>query len=78
MLSAAVMAVALKFAVGYADPYLRPQSSILVQVPALGCLIVGAMVVYFGLAFASGGADLGMIRRNLARDRQVRAGEGSA
>ncbi|HET7412014.1 MAG TPA: murein biosynthesis integral membrane protein MurJ, partial [Pararhizobium sp.] len=77
-LSTVVMAVALKFAVGYADPFLRPQSSILVQVPALACLIVGAMIVYFGLAFAIGGADMGMIRRNLNRDRRRQAEQSKA
>ncbi|MDI6837104.1 MAG: lipid II flippase MurJ, partial [Rhizobiaceae bacterium] len=40
---------------------------LLTQVAALGALIAVAMVVYFGLAFAIGGADLGMIRRNLQR-----------
>ena len=72
VLSALVMALALYLAIGYARPYLRPQSSILVQVPALACLIVGAMIVYFAIAFAIGGADLGMIRRNLDRDRAAR------
>ena len=72
LLSTVVMAVALDFAIGYAEPWLRPQSSILVQAPALACLIAGAMIVYFGLAFAIGGADMGMIRRNLDRDRATR------
>ena len=35
-----------------------------------GLLIGGAMIVYFGTAFAIGGADFGMIRRNMRRGRQ--------
>jgi putative peptidoglycan lipid II flippase len=30
-------------------------------------LVVGAMIVYFVVAFAIGGADIGMIRRNIRR-----------
>src|SRR5690606_18903247 len=69
---AVVMALGLEFTIGLADPFLRPQSPVFVQVPALGCLIAGAMVLYFGLAFAIGGADIGMIRRSLDRDRAAR------
>jgi putative peptidoglycan lipid II flippase len=79
VLATAVMAGALQLAIGYADPFLRPQSPLLVQVPALGMLILGGMIIYFGLVFAIGGADMGMIRRNLNRDRTARAaarGEG--
>jgi putative peptidoglycan lipid II flippase len=72
VLAAAVMAGALQVALGYAEPFLRPQSPLIVQVPALGILILGAMALYFGLAFAIGGADMSMIRRNLDRDRTAR------
>ncbi len=70
--SALAMGVALHFALPLAEPYLTPQTSILVQVPALGALIAGAMIVYFALAFGIGGADMGMIRRGLDRDRAAR------
>ncbi|MGN6551102.1 MAG: murein biosynthesis integral membrane protein MurJ [Pararhizobium sp.] len=68
-----VMALGLAFALRYAEPYLTPQSPLLVQAPALGTLILGAMVVYFVLVFAIGGADMSMIRRNLDRDRTAKA-----
>ena len=34
---------------------------------ALAAIILGAMAVYFAAAFGLGGADLGMIRRNVRR-----------
>ena len=40
---------------------------------ALGMLVVLAMVVYFSVAFLIGGANLGMIRRNLGRKAQAKA-----
>ena len=30
-------------------------------------LVAGAMVIYFATAFGTGGADMGMIRRNVTR-----------
>ena len=30
-------------------------------------LVAGAMVIYFAIAFGTGGADIGMIRRNVKR-----------
>ena len=43
------------------------------QILALGLLIVLAMVVYFAVAFLIGGANLGMIRRNLKRKPKTEA-----
>ena len=60
--------LALLFVAGFA-PWLSPQTPLLQQAVALAVLILGAMVVYFGFAFAIGGADLGMIRRNVRRER---------
>jgi putative peptidoglycan lipid II flippase len=34
---------------------------------AVAILVFGAMLVYFAVAFAIGGADIGMIRRNMRR-----------
>jgi putative peptidoglycan lipid II flippase len=61
------MAGALEFASIYAAPYLKPDSGLLHQIGAVFALIGIAMIVYFGTAFAIGGANLGMIRRNMKR-----------
>lgn len=67
VIAAAVMAGALEYASTYAAPYITPQSPLINQVGAVLGLILVAMVVYFGTAFAIGGASLGMLRRNLKR-----------
>ncbi|MCL6705728.1 murein biosynthesis integral membrane protein MurJ [Pseudomonas sp. R2.Fl] len=63
----AVMAGVLVYLSDRWAVWLGPASSLFNQVSALGALIAIAMVVYFGVAFAIGGASLGMIRRNLQR-----------
>ncbi|KQS65319.1 multidrug transporter MurJ [Rhizobium sp. Leaf371] len=63
----AVMAVALHYASGYLADWLTPQARLLTQLTALMLLIGMAMMVYFVLAFAIGGADASMLRRNLKR-----------
>jgi putative peptidoglycan lipid II flippase len=70
VLAAALMAGCIRFGLGWAAPWLQPSSPLIEQVAALAALILGAMVVYFTAAFATGGADLGMIRRNLRRGRK--------
>lgn len=67
--AAAVMAGFIWMALRWLSPWLQPSSPLPVQVGLLGLLIAGAMIVYFAVAFAIGGGDLGMIRRNLRRDR---------
>ncbi|MBX9454845.1 MAG: murein biosynthesis integral membrane protein MurJ [Rhizobium sp.] len=67
VIAAGVMAGALDYVSTYASPYITPQSPLLQQVGAVFALIAVAMVVYFGTAFAIGGASLGMLRRNLKR-----------
>lgn len=67
MVASAVMAVVLVYLSEAWSHWLAPQAMLINQVAALGGLVVVAMVVYFGLAFAIGGADLGMLRRNLKR-----------
>jgi putative peptidoglycan lipid II flippase len=62
-----VMAVSLEYASGYLAGRLAHGSPIYEQVFALGLLVAFAMAVYFSVAFLIGGADLGMIRRNLKR-----------
>ena len=67
LVATAIMSAALIYALPYASPWLSPGSHILHQVLALGALLAVAIVVYFASAFLIGGADLGMIRRNLKR-----------
>lgn len=67
MVAAAIMAVMLVYLSDYWSAWLAPDASLLHQLTALGGLVAIAMVVYFGIAFAIGGADLGMLRRNLRR-----------
>lgn len=68
-IAAAVMAGAIHLALGRMQDYLTPSASLPIQAGALSIIIIGAMVVYFGAAFAIGGASLGMIGRNLRRGR---------
>jgi putative peptidoglycan lipid II flippase len=67
VVAAAVMAGAVHLVSGYAAPYIQSSTPLLKQVPVLLALIGFSMLVYFGVAFAIGGADLGAIRRNLKR-----------
>jgi putative peptidoglycan lipid II flippase len=64
------MAVALHFGVRGMAAWLAPQSPLLTQASALMLLIAAGMVIYFGAAFAIGGAEFGMIRRNIERGRK--------
>ncbi len=72
-IATAVMAVSLEYASGFLSDRLAPGSPIYEQVFALGLLVAFAMVVYFSVAFLIGGADLGMIRRNLKRKAKPEA-----
>ncbi|MBC7311981.1 MAG: murein biosynthesis integral membrane protein MurJ [Rhizobium sp.] len=67
MIAAAIMAVMLVYLSDYWSAWLAPDAALLHQLTALGGLVAIAMVVYFGIAFAIGGADIGMLRRNLRR-----------
>ena len=69
IVSAGVMAGALVYALPYASPWLAPQAPLLQQVGALAGLIGLAVVIYFPVAFLIGGAQVGVIRRNLKRTR---------
>lgn len=66
-LSAAAMAGALWYAAGLAAPWLARTAGLLNQVLALGALVAAGALVYFALAFAIGGADIGMVKRNIRR-----------
>lgn len=78
VLSAAIMAVGLHFGARWLAPHLQPASSILSQIGALAILVAGGAAIYFALAFGTGGADPGMIRRNLRRRGKAAAAEPAA
>lgn len=67
LVATGIMCAALTYALGHAGVWLQPETPLLQQIAALFGLIGIAMVVYFATAFLIGGADLGMIRRNLKR-----------
>jgi putative peptidoglycan lipid II flippase len=67
LVSTAIMSAALIYALHHAGPWLGPDALLIHQVAALSCLLVLAMAVYFACAFLIGGADIGMIRRNIKR-----------
>ena len=65
--AAAAMAAALYFAIERLQPYLASSSPLYTQAAAVAVLVFGAMLIFFGIAFAIGGADIGMIRQSLRR-----------
>ncbi|MDO1580809.1 murein biosynthesis integral membrane protein MurJ [Rhizobium oryzicola] len=67
LVATGVMCTALIYGLDYAKSWLVPGTPLLEKTAALFALIGLAMLVYFATAFAIGGADLGMIRRNLKR-----------
>ncbi len=76
VVAAAVMAGVLHLGAGWLSPWLAPATPLPAQALALAVLIGAGAVVYFGVAFGIGGADLGMIRRNLRRGRAGPLDEG--
>jgi putative peptidoglycan lipid II flippase len=71
LVSTAAMAGGLVYALPYAGPWLVPEAALMQQIAALACLLGLAMVIYFACAFLIGGADIGMIRRNMRRKPKV-------
>ena len=67
ILASAVMAGAIWAAVTYLAPQLSSDTPIYTQAVTLAAIVAGAMLIYFAAAFGLGGADLGMIRRNIRR-----------
>jgi putative peptidoglycan lipid II flippase len=67
VIAAGVMAAVLEYASIYAAPHISPQSGLIEEILTVLALIGLAMVVYFGVAFATGGASFGMLRRNMKR-----------
>jgi putative peptidoglycan lipid II flippase len=73
ILASAVMAGAIWAAVTYLTPQLASASPIYTQAVTLAAIVAGAMLIYFAAAFGFGGADIGMIRRNIRRRGGVAA-----
>ncbi|MDO9417730.1 murein biosynthesis integral membrane protein MurJ [Pararhizobium sp.] len=73
LFAAAVMTVGLYFAIQWLAVPLSSAAPLWTRAPVLAALVAAAMAIYFGLAFATGGASLGMIRRNVKR--KPRSGE---
>ncbi len=69
LFAAAIMALAIHYALAYLAYELSSASSIAVRAGTLVALVFAAMILYFGLAFLSGGANLGMVKRGLKRGR---------
>jgi putative peptidoglycan lipid II flippase len=78
LLSAALMAGCIYFLLPYLSHELSSESSLAVQALSTIALIVAAMLVYFGLAFATGGASLAMLKRNLKRRKKAEPPQTSA
>jgi putative peptidoglycan lipid II flippase len=66
-IAAAIMAIALHYLTAYADQFITRKAGILREVGTVFGLIGLSMVIYFAVAFAIGGASLGMLRRNIKR-----------
>jgi putative peptidoglycan lipid II flippase len=67
VVASAVMGAVIFYLKQHWAPWLASGAPLLTKVGTLGLLIAISMVVYFATAFLIGGADLGMIRRNLNR-----------
>src|SRR5262245_25312389 len=67
VIAAAVMAAAIHFATRWFAAELASGSPVHVQAATLGVIVAVAAIIYFAVAFVVGGADLGMIRRNVRR-----------
>jgi putative peptidoglycan lipid II flippase len=67
LIAAGLMALAIHYALTYFAFELSSAASIAVRAGTLLGLVFAAAVLYFGLAFLSGGASLRMVKRGLKR-----------
>lgn len=67
ILSTAIMAAMLYFSADFLSDYLQKSAGLLTQTLTVGGLAIGAMIVYFGAAFATGGASLNMLSDNMRK-----------
>ncbi|MBB4101609.1 murein biosynthesis integral membrane protein MurJ [Allorhizobium borbori] len=73
VLSAGLMAVALHYAIAFLGPQLASSAATAIKAATVAALVLAAMVIYFGLAFATGGADRSMLTRALKRGAKPKA-----
>lgn len=74
ILASAVMGAAIWAAVAYLAPQLSSAAPVHTQAATLAGIVAGGMAIYFAAAFGLGGADIGMIRRNIRRKGAAPAG----
>ena len=67
LVAAAVMAGALHLAARWFAASLAPAAPFWEQATVLGAMMAGAMLLYFAIVFAIGGADMAMVRRSIRR-----------
>lgn len=67
ILAAGLMSGALWYGVKWLEPQLAASSPVWTQAAALAALCAGGALIYFVAAFATGGAQLSVIRRNVRR-----------
>ena len=67
LIASVIMAVAAHYAAAYFSGYLHSGVSSLVQAAVLLPIVFGSFALYLIVVFAIGGADIGMIRRNMKR-----------
>ena len=67
VLSAALMAGILHYLIIWLQPQLASTAPTVIKAATVAGLVATAMIVYFGLAFATGGADRSMLVRALKR-----------
>lgn len=78
VLSAALMGAALWFGEDWFADWLAPSAHLLTKAAALTLLSGAGALLYFALAFATGGADVGMIRRNIRRGSSLASAKESS
>src|SRR5262249_652902 len=71
VIASAIMGAALWFAIQWLAPQLASSSPLHVRAAVLAGLTVAGAAIYFAIAFGIGGADLGMIRRNVKREAKA-------
>jgi putative peptidoglycan lipid II flippase len=75
LIAAAIMAFGIHYAIGHFAYELSSAAPLALRAGTVTAIVVAAMVVYFGLAFGLGGANTGMIRRNIKRGAAKKAPE---
>jgi integral membrane protein MviN len=67
LLASVLMGGALYYGTGWLAPWLGPDSTLPEQVAALALLVAAGALVYFVLAFGTGGADIRQVARSVKR-----------